>query len=82
MPEGPIPVAHCARCGREVLAVLVSGPFDDARACAHCEALLAPASLRWIGEEDLDAVGYAAYPGERDGCGRSGCGGGRCGRAS
>lgn len=78
MSEGPIPVGFCPRCAREVLGVLAPGPADDVRACAHCDTSLAPDSLRWIGEADLDAVGYAAYP-EEGGCGRSACAGGRCG---
>jgi len=81
MPEGPIPVGHCGRCGREVLAVLAAGGAldEERRACAHCEATLDPAALRWLDEADLDAVGYAAYA-EAEGCGRPDCGGGRCGR--
>lgn len=78
--EGPIPVGHCARCGREVLAVLA---FDasglEGRACLHCDAALDPDALRWLGEADLDAVGYGAYP-EAKACGSGGCGAGGCGR--
>ena len=80
MLDGRIPVGHCARCKKDVLAVLWFDEHEEERrACAHCEAGLDPAELRWLTETELEAVGYAAYA-EAEHCGRPDCGGGRGGR--
>jgi hypothetical protein len=44
--------------------------------CVHCDASLA--DVRWIDEDELREVGYAAFAAEA-GCGRPDCGRGRCG---
>jgi len=78
--EGEFPLAHCARCAREVLvAVAVDEHGEDRRRCVHCEAELDPDDLRWVAEGELERVGYAVWL-EREHCGRPDCGGGRCGR--
>ena len=78
--DGEFPLAHCARCDREVLvAVVVDERGEDRRRCVHCEAELDPDELRWVAEPELERVGYAVWL-EREHCGRPDCGGGRCGR--
>ena len=80
MLDGGIPVGHCARCKKDVLAVLwLDEREDERRACAQCDGDLDPEALRWLTESELEEVGYAAFA-EAEHCGRPDCGGGRCGR--
>jgi hypothetical protein len=73
------PVGYCARCARDVLThVHLDADGDDQRLCLHCDATMDPEELRWIGEAELLAIGYAPVP--QGGCGRPDCGQGRCSR--
>ena len=74
--DGEFPVGHCARCEREVL---VAVGVDERQRCVHCDAELDPDLLRWVGDAELERVGYAVWR-EGENCGRPDCGGGRCGR--
>jgi len=80
-PEGNVPVAGCAPCGRDVLTHVVAdarGALE--RRCAHCDAPIDPDAVRWVDESALDALGYAIAP-AGGGCGSGGCGtGGGCAR--
>ena len=82
-PAGTLPafavdkmLGRLARCEREVL---VGVGADERRRCVHCDDELDPDLLRWVGEAELERVGYAVWL-EREHCGRPDCGGGRCGR--
>ncbi len=76
--DAGFPVAHCARCARDVLThFAMDGRGAARRACIHCDAEIDPEELRWVPETALDGLGYAV---RGEGCGRPGCGGGRCQR--
>jgi hypothetical protein len=73
------PVARCARCARDVLThVHLDEQGDERRLCLHCDAELDPDEVRWIGEPELEPLGYALHRAEEAGCGRPGCGRGMC----
>ncbi len=77
--ESDFPVAHCARCARDVLThVHLDERGEGRRLCLHCDAELDPAEVRWVGEEALEPLGYGLGDEERGGCGRPGCGRGNC----
>jgi hypothetical protein len=80
--EDRFPVARCAPCGRDVLThAEIDAQGDERRRCVHCDAGLDPDEVRWVGESELDRLGYHAYGDPAaGGCGRPGCGQGRCGR--
>lgn len=79
--DGDLPVATCARCAREVLVHLEwDGGDEPQRRCVHCDAVLPVETVRWVGDGELDGLGYAMRGEGRGGCGRSGCGSGGCGR--
>ncbi|HZP40548.1 MAG TPA: hypothetical protein VFD84_03450 [Candidatus Binatia bacterium] len=78
--EADFPLAHCARCARDVLThVRLDGEGREGRACVHCDAALDPAEIRWVDAAALDRAGYAVLGEPGGGCGRPGCGQGRCG---
>lgn len=66
---GGLPSGECRTCGRRVLA---SDDGDGRLLCVHCETPVRAAAL--VGEEDLEALGYASLE-EAAGCG-TGCGSG------
>lgn len=73
------PIARCARCAREVLThVHLDEGGRSCRLCFHCDAEIDPAEVRWVGEGDLEPLGYGLHQEETGGCGRPGCGRGNC----
>jgi hypothetical protein len=75
--DGGFPVARCARCARDVLThVHLDARGDERRLCLHCDAELDPREVRWVGEGELEPLGYGLE--EEGGCGRPGCGKGNC----
>jgi len=78
--ESDFPVARCARCAREVLThVHLDEGGEARRLCLHCDAEIDPAEVRWLGEAELEPLGYGLHRAEEGGCGRPGCGRGNCG---
>jgi len=78
-PVERFPAARCAPCGRDVLLVLVlDADGRERRLCAHCDAEIDPAEIRWLAADAMETLGYHAYD-EAENCGRPDCGGGRCG---
>ena len=77
--ESDFPVAHCAGCGRDVLThVHLDADGEPHRLCLQCDAEIDPAEVRWVGEADLEPLGYGMHRAEEGGCGRPGCGRGNC----
>lgn len=76
---GDLPVARCGRCGRDVLTHVHLDPGGaEQRLCLHCDAEIDPDEVRWVGEGDLEGLGYGLYAEDTGGCGRPGCGRGNC----
>jgi len=61
-------------------APALESDFPVAR-CARCarDAEIDPAEVRWVGEVELEPLGYGLHRAEEGGCGRPGCGRGNCG---
>jgi len=79
---GEFPVAHCARCARDVLThVHLDARGDERRLCLGCDAEIDPREVRWVGDGELQTLGYGLYDDEGGGCGRPGCGRGNCANA-
>jgi hypothetical protein len=77
--DAGFPVSRCARCAREVLThVHLDAYGEERRLCLHCDAEIDPREVRWVGEADLDRLGYGLLDAEAGGCGRPGCGRGNC----
>lgn len=78
--DAGFPVAHCARCKRDVLThVHLDERGEERRLCLGCDAELDPAEVDWVQEDALETLGYEVSN-VSEGCGRPGCGQGRCGR--
>jgi hypothetical protein len=77
-------IAPCPDCARETLGhrVLAADPAQGLQwACVLCDTPLVVEAerARWVGREELDALGYFLAPEESPRHGDSGCRGGQCG---